>query len=131
MSSEESAVSAVAPLNKEEFKACVKEYINIYDRLSDIRKDTAMLNKRKKKLSETIMIFMQHNNKDFCNLGEKGSLQVKTSKSKLALKKDDITRLLVELGNSDEKSKETAEYLFSNKTVVERSTLRRSTKPLE
>lgn len=130
MSDSESVVH-YNPISQEEFRGCVKEYIAIYDRLADMRKDTAMLNKRKKRLTETIIAFMKDNEKDYCNLGEKGSLQVKTSKSKLALKKEDIERILIQMGTSEDKSKETAEFLCANKTVVERSTLRRSTKPLE
>lgn len=123
--------SVTHEFSKEDFKSSVKEYIDLHDRLAEIRKDVAALNKRKKKLSEVIITFMKNNEKEFCNLGERGSLAVKTSKSKLALKKDDIERLLIELGNNEEKSKETAEYLYANKTVVERNTLKRSVKPLD
>ena len=50
--------SECGTFNTEQFKECVKEYIKIYDRIAEVRKDTAMLNKRKKKLSETIVSFM-------------------------------------------------------------------------
>ena len=128
MSDGESITSSITKL---EFKSCVKEYISIFDRLTDIRKDVSMLNKRKKKLSETIIEFMNANEKEFCNLGEQGTIELKKTKSKRALKQEEIVQLLQVLGHSEDTSKETAEYLVTNKTVVERSTLKRSVKPIE
>ena len=113
------------------FRDAVKEFITIEDRLSEIRKDTSMLNKRKKKLSELIINFMTSNNKEFCNLGEKGTLAVKTSKTTLALKKDQVAQLLQQLGNDETKSAEISDFLFSNKIVKERSVLKRSTRVLD
>ena len=114
----------------EQFKDVVKEYLRIYDRLAEIRKDTSMLNKRKKKLSELIVSFMSNNDKELCNLGNDGSLQVKTTKSTLALKKDQVEALLIKLGNNEDKAKETAQYLWDNKTVKERKVLKRNLNPL-
>lgn len=115
----------------ENFRDAVKEFVSIEDRLSEIRKDTGMLNKRKKKLSELIINFMTTNNKEFCNLGEKGTLAVKTSKTTLALKKDQVAVLLQQLGNDESKALEISEYLFTHKTVKERNVLKRSTRVLE
>ena len=113
------------------FREAVKEFITIEDRLAEYRKDTSMLNKRKKKLSELIINFMTSNDKEFCNLGEKGTLAVKTSKTTLALKKDQVAQLLQQLGNDETKSAEISDFLFSNKTVKERSVLKRSTRVLD
>ena len=125
------AGSETSSISKTEFKTVVKEYIGIFDRLAEIRKDTSILNKRKKKLSEVIVAFMQSSDKEFCNLGSDGTLEVKTTKSKRALKKEDIERLLIELGTDETKSKETADYMYNNKTIVERTSLKRNTKPLD
>lgn len=114
----------------ENFKDIVKEYVKIYDRLAEIRRDTSVLNKRKKKLSELIVSFMNNNDKEICSLGNDGSLQVKTSKSTLALKKEQVEALLVQLGNNESKAKETAQYLWDNKTVKERKVLKRNINPL-
>ena len=114
----------------EQFKDVVKEYIKIYDRLSDVKKDTAMLNKRKKKLSETIVSFMSNNDKEVCSLGNDGTLQVKISKTTQALKKEQVEQLLVQLGNTEDKAKETAAYLWENKTTKERKILKRNIRPL-
>ena len=114
----------------EQFKDVVKEYIKIYDRISEVRKDTAMLNKRKKKLSETIVSFMSSTDKEICNLGNDGTLQVKTSKTTQALKKEQVEELLIQLGNPENKAKETAAYLWENKTTKERKVLKRNIRPL-
>ena len=113
------------------FKDSVKEYIKIHDRLAEIRKDAAMLNKRKKKLTETIIAFMKTNEKEFCYLGSDGTLMMKTSKSSLALKKEQITELLEKYGNIGSEAKDIAEYLWSNKTTRERSVIKRNVTPLE
>jgi len=123
--------SEVGNFSTDHFKDVVKEYIKIYDRLSEVRKDTALLNKRKKKLSELIVSFMNNNDKEICSLGNDGSLQVKTSKTTQALKKDQVKQLLVQLGNNEEKAKETAQYLWDNKHKKERKVLKRNINPLQ
>lgn len=123
--------SEAGNFSTEQFKDVVKEYLKIHDRLAEIRKDTSMLNKRKKKLSELIVSFMNDNDKELCNLGNDGSLQVKTTKSTLALKKDQVEALLIKLGNNEEKAKETAQYLWDNKTIKERKVLKRNLNPLQ
>ena len=50
MSDTESVVEQEPPPNTDKFKEYVREWIKIYDRLSEIRKDTAVLNKRKKEI---------------------------------------------------------------------------------
>ena len=115
----------------EQFKDSVKEYIKIVDRLAEIRKDTSMLNKRKKKLTEVILAFMKTQKKEVCNLGNDGTLLMKTTKSSLALKKDQVEELLKQLGNDENKAKETAQYLWDNKTVRERNVLKRNLRPLD
>jgi len=123
--------SECGTFNTEQFKECVKEYIKIYDRIAEVRKDTAMLNKRKKKLSETIVSFMSNNDKEICSLGTDGTIQVKTSKTTQALKKEQVEQLLVKLGNSEDKAKETAAYLWENKITKERKVLKRNIRPLD
>jgi seryl-tRNA synthetase len=123
--------SEVGMFTAEQFKETVKEYIRIYDRITDIRRDSSMLNKRKKKLSETIVSYMGANDLGLCNIGNDGSLQVKTSKSSLALKKEQVEQLLVQLGTNEIKAKETAQYLWDNKVVKERNVLKRNLLPFQ
>jgi|TARA_B110000046_G_scaffold117159_1_gene124097 seryl-tRNA synthetase len=125
------SASDAGTFDASQFKDVVKEYIKIFDRIAELRRDSSMLNKRKKKLSETIVSFMSNNDKEICNLGTDGSLQVKTSKSTLALKKDQVELLLQQLGNDETKAKETAQFLWENKTVKERKVLKRNIRPLQ
>ncbi len=69
---------------------------------------------------------MKTQNKEFCNLGESGSLELKCTKSKLALKKDQVAQLLLQYGEGEEKAANLADFLFNNKEVRERSVLKRS-----
>ena len=77
-----------------------------------------------------IVSFMNSSEKEICNLGNDGSLQVKVSKTTQALKKDQVEQLLVQLGNTEEKAKETAQFLWDNKTKTERKVLKRNINPL-
>jgi len=114
--------------NADKFREYVREWIRIHDRLAEIRKDTAVLNKRKKEVGEKVIVFMKSNDKELCNLGDQGSLHMKTQKSSLTLKKNDIERLLQQFGNTEENAQRTAQFLMENKTVKERNVLKRSTK---
>ena len=130
---EDSGSETRAPVvySTENFKEAVQEFLRINDRLTEIRRDTSVLNKRKKKLSELIINFMKAQDKEFCNLGEKGSLQLKSSKTTQALKKDQVAKLLLQFGDSEERSTEVANFLFSNKVVKERSVIKLSSRPIE
>ena len=81
MSDSESVVENERPCDTEKFKEYVREWIRIYDRLAEIRKDTTLLNKRKKEISAKIMSYMKSNEKELCNLGTQGTLMLKTSKT--------------------------------------------------
>lgn len=131
MSDNESIVENEAPVNTDKFREYVREWIRIYDRLAEIRKDTAALNKRKKEVGAKVMTYMKSNDKELCNLGTQGTLTLKTSKTAQALKKEDIEQLLVQMGNDETKAKETAQFLIENKRKKETNTLKRSVKVIE
>ena len=131
MSDSESIVENEPPIHTEKFKDYVREWIRIHDRLTEIRKDISVLNKRKKEISCKIMTYMKENDKELCNLGTQGTLMLKVSKTAQALKKEDIEQLLIQMGNKEDKAKETAQFLIDNKRKKENSTLRRSTKVLD
>ena len=131
MSDSESVVENERPCDTEKFKEYVREWIRIYDRLAEIRKDTTLLNKRKKEISAKIMTYMKSNEKELCNLGTQGTLMLKTSKTTQALKKDDIEQLLMQMGKDEVQAKETAQFLMENKRKKETHTLRRSMKSLD
>ena len=105
------------PLSKGEFKTIVKEWMDIVDKLDEIRKSTSSLNKRKKQLNTLIVTFMKQNNAKFCNMGNDGALEMKTQKVYSALKKDHVIELLKQYGQTENDAKETAQYLFENKPI--------------
>jgi (p)ppGpp synthase/HD superfamily hydrolase len=131
MSDSESIVEQEPPINTDKFKEYVRELIKIHDRIAEIRKDTSILNKRKKEIGAKIMTYMKSNDKELCNLGTQGTLTMKVTKTSQALKKEDIEELLQQFGNDETKAKETAQFLFENKRKKETSTLRRSTKVID
>ena len=131
MTEDASSDVTVPHVSTEEFKYAVQEYVRIGDQLTDIRKTTSELNKKKKKVSEIIVSFMKEQGKSFCNLGSGGSLEMKATKSTLALKKDQISQLLQQLGNSEENAKETAEFLWSNKETRSKFVVKRNTRPID
>ena len=118
-------------ITTEEFKYAVQEYVRTTDQLSEVRKTTAELNKKKKKMSEIIVSFMKVQDKAFCNLGASGTLEMKESKTTLALKKDQITNLLKQLGNSEIQAQETTDFLWSNKEVRQKYVVKRNLRPIE
>ena len=131
MSDSESTVEHEQSPSTDKFKEFVREWIKIHDRLTEIRKDTSLLNKRKKEVGEKIMLYMKSNDKEMCNLGQQGTLTMKKSVTSQALKKEDIEQLLVQMGTSEDKAKDTASFLVENKRKKETATLRRSLKVLD
>jgi len=113
----------------DEFKLAVKEWVMINDQISDYRKVIAERNKRKKELTQFIILFMQESNKEICNLGENGILHMKTQKSQATLTKDHLLKWTTEFYNEDT-SKATAltQFLLEKKKQEssEKQVLKRS-----
>ena len=131
MEDDASSVVEEIPLSQQAFRDAVREFVTIHDRIADIRRDTSMLNKRKKKLSEVIVTFMKTVNKDYCNLGEKGTLQLKESKTTQTLKKEQVIGLLTQFGQTEEHATEMGNFLFDNRVTKTKSVVRRSTKQID
>ena len=97
MSDNESAIETEISPTTEKFKEYVREWIRIHDRLSEIRRDTSSLNKRNKEVGAKVMLYMKTNEKEMCNLGDQGSLQMKVTKTSLEIKKNDIESILIQM----------------------------------
>lgn len=110
---------------QELFKKAVREYILIDDQMADYRKEISIRNKRKKVLSEIILKFMNKTQKDTCNIGESGSLEVKQRKSTVTIKKDYVENTLNTLLKDENKAKEYADVIFQNREVKFIPTLKR------
>lgn len=113
----------------EEFKLSVKEWVMINDQIADMRKVIADHNKRKKQLTEYIILFMKENEKEICNLGENGILHMKKQKSQATLNKDHLTKWMTEFFNNDnKKAEEVTKFVFEKKKEesTEKEVLKRS-----
>lgn len=125
MSDTESACGNKSVPSKDSFKEIIKEWCEIIDKLNEIKQTTSVLNKKKKKLSESIIAFMEINNAEYCNLGNNGSIEMKKQKSTAALKKDDIMNLLQQLGQSEAECEKTACFLIEGRRTQMKSVLKR------
>ena len=119
--------SVCAP-TAEEFKTSVKEWVLINDRIADMRKVIAEQNKRKKQLTEYIILFMKENDKEICNLGENGILHMKRQKQQATLSKDHLTKWMSEYFKDETKAKELTTFVFEKKKEesTEKNVLKRS-----
>ena len=119
--------SVCAP-SPEEFKVSVREWVMINDQISDMRKVIAEQNKRKKQLTEYIILFMKENEKEICNLGENGILHMKKQKQQATLSKDHLTKWMSEYFSDETKAKELTQFVFEKKKEesTEKNVLKRS-----
>ena len=119
--------SVCAP-NPDEFKMSVKEWVLINDQIADMRKVIAERNKRKKQLTEYIILFMKENEKEICNLGENGILHMKKQKAQATLNKDHLVKWMSEFFNDPEKAQEVTKFVFDKKKEesTEKEVLKRS-----
>ena len=114
-----------------EFKDVVKEWLQIFDTQAELRKKVSSLNKRKKQLSDIIITFMKSNEKEICNLGNSGIIEVRTQRTPVSLKKDYVEKLLGDFFKNSNTAKETTEFIFENREIKEKSVLKRSAKVIE
>ena len=119
--------SVCAP-SADEFKVSVREWVMINDQISDMRKVIADQNKRKKQLTEYIILFMKENEKEICNLGENGILHMKKQKQQATLSKDHLTKWMSEYFSDETKAKELTQFVFEKKKEesTEKNVLKRS-----
>ena len=119
--------SICAP-NPEEFKLAVKEWVMINDQLADHRKVVAERNKRKKQLTQYIILFMKENEKEICNLGDNGILHMKKQKAQASLNKEHLTKWMSEYFNDPSKAEELTKFVFEKKKEesTEKEVLKRS-----
>ena len=112
----------------DEFKMAVKEWVLINDQLTDMRKITAERNKRKKQLSQYIIVFMKDNEKEICNLGENGILHMKKQKSQATLNKEHLSKWMSEYFNDEKKANDITNFVFEKKkeNSTEKEVLKRS-----
>lgn len=114
----------------ESLKKNIKEWIALDNQIIEYRKEINARNKRKKQLTPMIIENMKVIEKDHCNLGNNGTLEIKERKSTVTLKKDYVEKLLTQFLHDEAKAKESAEYIFNNKEVKFTPVLKRNIKKI-
>lgn len=107
-------------LDTEDFKHCVKTYVELHDEIASSSKHLSELRKKKEAIGELIMEFMKHKGIDECELQDNGGKLVrKESKRTETLKKEHILQELMPLLNQDNTRAETVLNNIYNKRNVE------------
>lgn len=120
--SEESAVNH----GIDEFKTAVLEWVRIDEDLSAIQKVIREKRKRKQSLSEFIATYMQHTNKEICNIGDNNAIVLSKKKATCSLKKQHIVSVLNDLLKDEERSNELMEKMYSMREVREKSVIKKT-----
>lgn len=107
-------------LDTEDFKNCVKTYVELHDEIASSSKHLSELRKKKEAIGELIMEFMKHKGIDECELQDNGGKLIrKESKRTETLKKEHILQELMHLVNHDNSRAETVLSNIYNKRNVE------------
>ena len=113
---------------QETFKEAVKSYLMLSEEIGTIKESIKEKNKKMKKLNEFILSYMKQNEKEICNLGDKGTLIRKVKSRKVTFKQTDIEALLAEYFKDENQAKESTSYIFSKQEKKETEVLERSKK---
>jgi len=107
----------------DEFKAAMKEWVELKNTLEDARKDMKGLNTREKNLKTYIKGVMSSQKIDTCNL-RKGKVSLKKKTSKKAITKETIEKgLLAFFDGDDQRTQAAIESINSHRETVESEVL--------
>ena len=109
-----------------DFKAAVKAYIDMHDQLTAAAKQLTGIRKKKAELADVIVQYMKKNDIDECALQD-GKLIRKQAKRLEPLKKEHIMDELRK-AVGEPRAEDILVSIFSNRTVAEKDTLRRTRK---
>ena len=117
-------------IDAEEFKNCVKTYVELYDEITASTKHLSELKKKKDALGQLIVQFMKHRGIDECELQDNGGKLVrKESKRTEALKKEHIIHELMQLvGNDNTRAQSSLDNIFGKRSVETKEVLTRTKK---
>ena len=106
--------------NIEEFSVIMNEWLSLDTEINEYKKTIKEKKQRQSKLSEYIILFMNSNNKQVCNIDNQGSIIIKTRKTTSSLKKQDFLDFLKTILN-EEQANEKIEELYSTRKTTEKS----------
>jgi len=115
-------------LDADEFRNCVKTYVELHDEISTSTKHLSELRKKREAIGELIVEFMKQRGIDECELQDNGGKLVRReSKRTETLKKDHIlAELLPLLANDSARAQACLDNMFSKRQVETKEVLTRT-----
>lgn len=108
-----------------EFVNAVKKYLDVDDKLREIREKTKSLNLEKKEKEEYILNYLQTLDEKVVDVPN-GKLRRNVSKTQAPLKKEIIHKALTELVGDSAKASTMTEQIIKSRPTIERVTLKRT-----
>lgn len=115
-------------IDAEEFRSCVKTYVELHDEIASATKHLSELRKKKDAIGQLIVGFMKHHAIDECELQDgNGKLVRRESKRTEVLKKEHILQELMALTNNDSgRAQACLDNIYSKRGVELKDTLART-----
>ena len=108
-----------------EFVQSVKKYLEVDDKIKEIREHMKKLTTEKKSKEEFILNYLQSIDEKVIDVAD-GKLRRNISKTQSALKKDTIQNALTEIVGDSVKAIEITNQIIKSRPMVERVTLKRT-----
>lgn len=108
-----------------EFVTAVKKYLDVDDKLREIREKTKTLNLEKKEKEEFILNYLQTLDEKVIDVPN-GKLRRNVSKTQAPLKKEVIQKALTELIGDANKATAMTDQIIKSRPTIERVTLKRT-----
>lgn len=115
-------------IDADEFRNCVKTYVELHDEIASSTKHLSELRKKKDAIGQLIVEFMKHRGIDECELQEGGGKLVRReSKRTEVLKKEHILQELLHLTNNDStRAQSCLDNIYGKRGVEVKDTLTRT-----
>jgi len=108
-----------------DFVDSVKRYLEVDDKLREIKEKTKDLNNEKKQKEEFILNYLQTIDEKVIDVAD-GKLRRNISKTQAPLKKETIQKALIDIVGDANKATAMTEQIIKSRPVVERVTLKRT-----
>lgn len=108
-----------------EFVSAVKKYLDVDDKIKEIREKTKTLNLEKKEKEEFILNYLQTLDEKVIDVPN-GKLRRNVSKTQAPLKKEVIQKALIEIVGDTNKATAMTDQIIKSRPTIERVTLKRT-----
>jgi hypothetical protein len=108
-----------------EFVNTVKKYLEVDDKLKELREDIKKLTSDKKEKEDFILNYLQSIEESVIDVRD-GKLRRNISKTQAPLKKEQIYKTLTEIVGDSIKAQSMTEQIIKSRPIVERVTLKRT-----